>query len=128
MDVVKQETNNGTPVREEQRTATPRREERHVMAPAVDVAEGEEGFLVVADLPGVAPEDLSVRLEKGEIVVQGRRGDVGRGPGVEYRRVIGLPPEVDGDAVSATFARGVLELRLPRKSSAKPRQIPIQSA
>ena len=123
MNVVKQEMGNGTPTAE--RAAAPRREERpQVVAPPVDVHEGEEGFLVAVDLPGVAPEDLSIHLEKGELVVRGKRSDVG----LEYRRVLTLPPDVDGDAVKATFGRGVLDLKLPRKPSARPRQIPIQSA
>ena len=43
------------------------------VTPRVDVLETENEFLVLADLPGVKPDDVDVRFEKGELTVHGRR-------------------------------------------------------
>ena len=125
MDIVRNANQPQTTTPESARTApAPRPERVRAVAPAVDVFEGPDAILVHADLPGVATEDLTVRLEKDELSFVARRRDLGEP--LEYRRAFAVPPDVDGDAITASLARGVLELKLPRKASARPRQIPIQ--
>jgi HSP20 family protein len=107
--------------------AQPRQERVRAFAPPVDVFEGEEAILVLVDVPGVTQEEVTLRLEKDELSLQARRPDpAGRGAGIEYRRVFAVPPDVDGEAVTADLSRGVLKLTLPRKASAKPRQIQVR--
>ena len=43
------------------------------VTPRVDVLETEDGYLILADMPGVQPEDVDVRFENGELTVHGRR-------------------------------------------------------
>src|SRR5205823_2654453 len=43
------------------------------VTPRVDVLETEDGFLVLADMPGVKPDDVDVRFERGELTIHGRR-------------------------------------------------------
>lgn len=127
MDIVRTQPNGTTGVTPADSTraqAAPRPERVRAVAPAVDVFEGPDAILVQADLPGVAAEDLAVRLEKDELSFVARRRDLGEA--LEYRRTFAIPPDVDGDGITASLARGVLELKLPRKASARPRQIPIQ--
>lgn len=97
-----------------------------VVTPPVDVFEGPEAILVLADLPGVSAEALTIRLEKDELSVHGQRTDLAEP--VEYRRVFAVPSDVDGEGIVADLSRGVLKLTLPRKASAKPRQIPVRGA
>lgn len=127
MDIVRNQPNGSattTPADSTRHQAATRPERIRAVAPAVDVLEGPDAILVHADLPGVASEDLSVRLEKDELSFVARRRDLGEA--FEYRRTFAVPPDVDGDGITASLARGVLELKLPRKASARPRQIPIQ--
>lgn len=127
MDIVRTQPNGTTsvaPAESARGQAATRPERVRAVAPAVDVFEGPDAILVHADLPGVASEDLAVRLEKDELSFVARRRDLGEV--FEYRRTFAVPPDVDGDGITASLARGVLELKLPRKASARPRQIPIQ--
>lgn len=125
MDIVRNPSASATtaPADSTRNQAAARPERVRAVAPAVDVFEGPDAILVHADLPGVASEDLSVRLEKDELSFVARRRDLGEA--LEYRRTFAVPPDVDGDGITASLARGVLELKLPRKASARPRQIPI---
>uniref|UniRef100_UPI00272E7500 Hsp20/alpha crystallin family protein n=1 Tax=Geoalkalibacter sp. TaxID=3041440 RepID=UPI00272E7500 len=76
--------------------------------PAVDIYETEENLTLVADLPGVAKEDLDINLERGILTI---RGSVkGGAPGKalfrefclgEYFRQFQLPDEIDPEKTSA---------------------------
>lgn len=101
--------------------------------PAVDVLETDEGWLIVADVPGVTLASLRIRLEGHRLVVQGQRNrDVGTGAkqvsereAGQFRREFLLPFEVRGDAIVADLEAGVLRIRLPRTGPAAERDIPI---
>lgn len=94
-------------------------------SPPVDVVEGPEGIVLHVDIPGVAKEDVALRLEKNELSVQATRRESLHGP-IEYRRTFSLPQDVDGDAIAADLQKGVLVVTLPRKASAKPRNIEVR--
>lgn len=100
---------------------------RHVVHPAVDVFENDDGLLLRADLPGVRQADVDIQLDNGLLSLVGRRplGEREGGGVVEYRRRFQVPKEVDGEKVSAHINRGVLSITLPRADAAKPRTIPI---
>ncbi len=98
-------------------------------APAVDVQETENEYLVKADLPEVKKEDVTVEFEDGILTVEGERKlekeDTGRtfhkierGYGKFVRR-FALPTEVDGTKVSAEFKEGVLNVHLPKSPNGK---------
>lgn len=96
----------------------------------VDVFANEDGFLVVADLPGVKPEDLTVELDKGLLTVAGIRrmnwnGEAAQAPTLEYRRRFQVPDEIDPARVGAKLQDGVLTVTLPKAEAHKPRRIPI---
>jgi len=104
-----------------------------VVAPAVDVFENRDEYLIRADLPGVTAERLNVRLEQGELLVEGT-WDVA-GPGtlvaceyrpVDFRRLFLVPDAIHAEGVSASLVDGVLEVRIPKSEAVKPRQIRIK--
>lgn len=110
-------------------------ERRRAVTPAVDVYESREDFLLVADLPGVRQEDLSVRLDQGELRFEGVRkarahGALLAGSDEEqvFRRVFTLPGGIDADRIEAKLAAGVLQLRLPKAAAFKPRQITVTAS
>ncbi|MCC6552083.1 MAG: Hsp20/alpha crystallin family protein [Polyangiaceae bacterium] len=107
-------------------------EQRPAVAPFVDIYENAEQILVVADLPGVTQEGLSIHLEKGELTFEAHRADAAEvGPGQaqaglpDYRRSFIVPQGVELDKISADLKDGVLSIHLPKAAALKPRQIPI---
>lgn len=90
--------------------------------PPVDVFEGDRGWQVLADLPGVAGEDVQVNFERGVLSLSGHRG------ATRYARQLRFGPDVDADGMEARFRAGVLQVDLPKLERAKPRQIPVQTA
>ncbi|HZR82383.1 MAG TPA: Hsp20/alpha crystallin family protein [Candidatus Binatia bacterium] len=109
---------------------------RVVETPRVDAREGAESFLVVADLPGVGPEDLEVVVDRNVLTIVGRsrreapegyRLLYGSAPATEYRRVFKLGDAIDRDAIEATVKHGTLFLTLPKARAARPRKIAVAS-
>jgi HSP20 family protein len=107
-------------------------------APAVDVQETEKEYLVKADLPDVRKEDVKVGIEDGVLTLEGERKQEKEEKGKKFHRVervygkfvrrLALPMEVDAQKVAAEFKDGVLNVRLPKAESAKPRAIDVKVA
>lgn len=95
--------------------------------PAIDVLEGERDFRVDVDLPGVHPEEVNVRLEGDELMIEATRpGDRALdGQALRYRRSIRFDVPLDANAVTAKLDGGVLALTVPKATEALPRQIPV---
>lgn len=109
-----------------QRTPSPRPSARvRAYSPPVDVFESQEAIVLHVDVPGVAKEDVTLRLEKNDLAIQATRRESLHGP-IEYRRTFTIPQDVDGEAITADLSKGVLVLTLPRKASAKPRTIAVR--
>jgi HSP20 family protein len=104
-------------------------------APAMDVVETDEHFILRADLPGLSEEDVSIELEDNVLTVAGERKAEHEDRKEGYYRVerafgsfarsLTLPEGVDPDAVAASFDRGVLEVRIPKPEERKPRKVNI---
>lgn len=103
--------------------------------PAMDLVETDEHFVLRADLPGMSQEDISIEVEDRALTVSGERKAehevrqegfhrVERSFG-RFSRSLTLPEGVDPEAVSASFDRGVLEVRVPKPEQRKPRRISI---
>lgn len=103
--------------------------QRAAVAPAVDIFESKDELLILADLPGVAKEDLSVHFEKGRLSIEGHlRNFAADEEPFDYRRSFVVPQGIDADKIAANLQNGVLRLSLPKPAAAKPRQIEIKSA
>ncbi len=108
-----------------------RAHERYVVPP-VDIYETEHGLAVLADLPGVAKQDLNIRVEDSVLTIQGKTTQ--EAPGtmrhreyelVNYFRQFELSEKVDQGRIGATLRHGVLTLDLPTAEEAKPRLIQV---
>ena len=105
--------------------------------PPVDVLETEDGLLVRAEVPGIKPEEIEVRVENGTLVLSGERKQDPRftdktshrieGRYGKFTRTFTLPTEVDASKVQATCRDGILEIQLPRAEESKPRRVTIQA-
>jgi HSP20 family protein len=107
-------------------------------APAVDVQETEKEYLVKADLPEVRKEDVKVGIEDGILTLEGERKQEKEEKNKKFHRVervygkfvrrLALPMEIDAQKVAAEFKDGVLNIRLPKTETAKPRAIDVKVA
>ena len=95
------------------------------VGPRVDVLETENEFLVLADMPGVKPEDVDVRFEKGELTVHGKRPGVREYESTNYHRVFAVADSVAADKITADLKTGVLTIRLPKVEAVKPKRIAV---
>lgn len=110
-----------------------RREEG--FAPAIDVSETSNAFIVEAAVPGLKADDLNVSVENnvltisGEIRQEAESGErnyhrIERRYG-KFQRVLTLPNTVKVDAINASMTNGVLRLEIPKADEVKPRRINI---
>lgn len=106
-------------------------------APAVDIKEEPERFVLTADVPGVDPKDIEVTMENGMLVIKGERKwadeqerdnyrRIERSYGMFYRR-FSLPDTVDPDGIQAKSREGVLEVTIPKQEKVQPRRIAVTS-
>jgi HSP20 family protein len=111
----------------------PTRAEESYVRPPVDIYEDEQGLVVVADLPGVEPGALDIRVDRGQLTIQGRATHLASGQPAErefaltgFFRQFQLPEEIDSGRIAADFKHGVLTLRLPREERTQPRRIEVR--
>jgi HSP20 family protein len=106
--------------------------------PSVDVFEDKESLKIVAELPGLKPEDVKITLENSTLTLRGEKKQVAeektervhryeRSYG-SFERSFSLPNTVDADKVAASFENGVLTITLPKAEKAKPREIAVKPA
>lgn len=108
-------------------------------SPAIDVFEREGRFVVKADLPGLAKDEIEVDVDNGAITIRGERKREERAEHEGYAysecsyggfyRVIPLPERADASNAAAEFRDGVLEVHMPMvdRPESKPRRLSIQS-
>ncbi|MEE8211091.1 MAG: Hsp20/alpha crystallin family protein [Acidiferrobacterales bacterium] len=106
------------------------------LAPAVDVSENDNEYIVRAELPGVKKEDINVTLEEGVLAISGEtksETEEQKGGRVirqerrygKYMRSLRLGTQVDQHKTKAKYKDGVLELVLPKAESVKPKRIAV---
>jgi HSP20 family protein len=104
-------------------------------APAVDIYEDEEEVVLVAEVPGIEMEDVDIQVRDNTLTLKGERKmekpvnkenyhRVERTYG-SFMRAFTLPSTVDQDKISANYAKGVLEIKMPKSARSKPTQIKI---
>ena len=105
-------------------------------APALDISERKDAYLVTVELPGLKPEDLDITMEDGLLTIQGERQftqesseqqvhRVERRYGA-FRRAITLPTHVMAEGIQASFEDGVLQILVPKAEEAKPKRIQVR--
>jgi len=103
--------------------------------PAVDLYESDRDFILKAELPGVAQEDIELSIDDDRVTLRGERRlkeavsekqflrmERSYGP---FHRTFELPTSVEADAVKAEFKKGILTVTIPKAISEKSRQIEI---
>ena len=102
--------------------------------PPVDVIEDTTGITLYADLPGVARDKLSLRIEGDTLTIEGEvslpvskdmEASHAEVQLARYRRAFLLTKELDADKVNAELSQGVLRVRIPKAEHAQPRKIAV---
>ncbi len=104
-------------------------------APPVDIYENENDIVLKAELPGIEPKDVEVKVEDNTLYLKGERKFEKEVKNESYHRVersygsfarsFSLPNSISTDKVKAEFKDGLLTLTLPKREEAKPRTVKI---
>jgi len=104
-------------------------------APAVDIHEEEDRYLLSADIPGVERDNIEITLEDGVLTLKGERTEADGENDRQYRRKerqhgtfmrkFSLPDTVDMQNISATVKAGVLSVMIPKQAKPQPTRITI---
>ena len=107
------------------------------LTPAVDIAEGESGITLFADMPGVSKERLTIKVEGDNLTIEGQaqidvpeniellHSEV-RSP--SFRRSFTLSRDLDPEKIEATLKNGVLQMHIPKSEEARPKRIEVKVA
>jgi HSP20 family protein len=102
--------------------------------PAVNVASSGDTVTVYLFAPGIDAKSLDISLQQSVLSISGRREAAPAREATyyrnerfdgEFRRVIALPEDIDPDKVEASYRDGIVEIRVQRRESSKPRRIEI---
>jgi HSP20 family protein len=104
-------------------------------APSVDIFENDGNLVLKAELPGIEPKDVDVRVENNVLTLRGERKFESEVKREKYHRVeraygtfsrsFTLPNVVDTEQIKAEYKDGVLQVTLPQREEAKPKQIQV---
>src|SRR5215218_7569607 len=105
-------------------------------APALDISERKDAYLVTVELPGLKPEDLDITMEDGMLNIQGERQFTSESSEQQFHRVerrygafrrsITLPAHVMAEGIQASFEDGVLQILVPKAEEARPKRIQVR--
>ena len=105
-------------------------------SPSVDIYEDHERFLVSAELPGVDPQTVDLRIEDNHLTVRGSRDlefadhrenyhRIERQYGT-FTRTFSLPATVNSDKIMAEYKHGLLRISIPKRAEVMPKQITVK--
>lgn len=112
-------------------------QESAISTPRMNVVENDQAFIVEADMPGVAKEDIKLSVDNRRVSIEGevkRETTQKDGQNMlhaervisKFTRSFTLPAEVDENRADAKLENGVLTLTLPKKEATQPKKIAVQ--
>jgi HSP20 family protein len=106
--------------------------------PATDVFEDKDAVKIVAELPGVDPEDVKISLENNLLTIRGEKRQKAEENNERvhryertygsFERAFSLPTTVDPEKIDASYSNGILTVTIPKAERARPREIPVKTA
>ena len=104
--------------------------------PACDVFEDKDAVKIVAEVPGVRPEDVKISLENNLLSIRGEKRQQAEEKTERvhryertygsFERAFALPTTVDPEKIVASYANGILTVTIPKAERARPREIPVK--
>ncbi|MFN3310898.1 MAG: Hsp20/alpha crystallin family protein [Thermomonas sp.] len=103
--------------------------------PRVDIREEDGRFVILADLPGIDPDEVEIMMDKGILSIKGERKSEAEEHAERYSRIerrygmfhrrFALPDSADPEAITARGYNGVLEISIPKRPETTPRRIHV---
>ena len=110
---------------------------QQALAPAVDIVESDMGITLLADMPGVSKDRLTVNVDGENLTIEGR-AQIDVPENIEllhsevrsayFRRTFTLSRDLDPAKIEATLRNGVLQMHIPKSEAARPKRIEVQVA
>ncbi len=110
---------------------------QQAVAPAVDITESDSGISLVADMPGVSKDRLTIKVEADSLLIEGR-AQIDVPENIEllhsevrspyFRRAFTLSRDLDPGRIEATLRNGVLQMHIPKSEEARPKRIEVKVA
>ena len=107
------------------------------LAPAVDITESDSGITLLADMPGVSKDRLTIKVEGDNLTIEGR-AQIDVPENIEllhsevrspyFRRAFTLSRDLDRAKIEATLRNGVLQMHIPKSEEARPKRIEVKVA
>jgi HSP20 family protein len=104
--------------------------------PVCDVFEDKDAVKIVAEVPGVRPEDVKLSLENNLLTIRGEKRQQAEEKTERvhryertygsFERAFALPTTVDPEKIAASYANGILTVTIPKAERARPREIPVK--
>jgi HSP20 family protein len=106
------------------------------VCPAIDMVEAEGGYRITAELPGMAPDDVEVRVTDSTLTIRGEKTEEKTEDKKDmllserrfgaFHRSLPLPSGVDHEKIVARFVGGVLTVTLPKSAAAKKKERTVE--
>jgi HSP20 family protein len=106
-------------------------------APAADISERKDAYLVAVELPGVKADELEITFEDGLLTIQGERRFAHDSAEEKmhrteryygaFRRSITLPSHVEADNIQASVQDGVLQILVPKAPEVQAKRIQVRA-
>lgn len=106
------------------------------MSPAVELYEEGDNLVLKAELPGLNKDEIEITMDDSVLTIKGEKKEETEKKGKEYYRMervygkffrtIELPETIDSEKIKGTYKNGVLEVTLPKKEEAKPKEIKVE--
>jgi HSP20 family molecular chaperone IbpA len=112
------------------------REPDVVLRPPVDIYEDADGITLMADMPGVSRDRLTIEVDKDMLMIEGdARIDMPEGMealyadvrSTRYRRSFTLSGELESGHIDASLKDGILSVRIPKRAEVRPRKIEVRA-
>lgn len=104
--------------------------------PQVDITENENSYMLKADLPGVDKNEISIKIEKGVLSIDGEKKVEKKQQNNKYyyyerdygkfKRSFLLPEGTDTEKIEANMSNGVLNMTIPKAQKARPIMIEVK--
>lgn len=104
-------------------------------SPPLNIYGGEDELAIRVEIPGVPTDAIHVTAEENLVVIEADRPEAELPDDAQYRRrerpvesirrTVEVPFRVDAEKISASYERGILEVRVPRAEEDKPRRIEV---
>lgn len=107
------------------------------VVPALDLSETDKTIEVRADLPGLKPEEIDIKVSRNSITISGERKEATEEKGRSWHRVerkhgtfvrtVPLPCEVEQEKIDASYKEGVLTVTIPKSPGSLTRKVKVKS-